>query len=413
MKRGTYKGTMPLLLLCLLNISGFFLLALGKGSLIDGIKTLTTGVLFVALMVICLCLIKLLNMGDAFLFMPVTALLSIGLLMLTRIDHELGDRQMVWFLISVAVYFISYFLYSKVGKKEKLFILYAILSIGLFLATLIFGTTLNGAKNWIYIGNQGFQPSEFIRILFVFALSALLEKRSGGRIMQTEMKKSLLIMLYVYINLGFLVLQREWGIAVLFFLIYISLFFVFGKRQSLILLNGIFAGAGLYLGYKFLYHIKTRVAIWLDPFSDPSGRGYQIVQSLIAIASGGFTGSGLYNGSPGYVPFVESDFIFSAICEEFGILGGISVILLYFILVYRAFKIALAVPNSFDKKVAVGLSSMLAFQTFIILGGVIKFIPLTGITLPFVSYGGSSLITSFMALGILQAISKKEGDVIE
>ena len=113
--------------------------------------------------------------------------------------------------------------------KEKLFFLYALLSIGLFIATLVFGTTLNGAKNWIYIKNQGFQPSEFIRILFVLALAALLEKRSGGKIMQTEMRKSLAIMVYAYINIGFLVIQREWGIAVLFFLIYISLFFVFGS----------------------------------------------------------------------------------------------------------------------------------------------------------------------------------------
>ncbi len=413
MKRAGLKGTKPLLLLCLLNVLGFMLLSFGEESLIDGLKTLTTGILFVTLMIIGLCLIKLLDMGDYFLFMPVTALLSVGLLMLTRIDSALGDRQMVWFLISLFIYFVSYFLYSLIKGKEKLFFLYALLSIGLFIATLVFGTTLNGAKNWIYIKNQGFQPSEFIRILFVLALAALLEKRSGGKIMQTEMRKSLAIMVYAYINIGFLVIQREWGIAVLFFLIYISLFFVFGKRQSLILLNGLIASLGLYLGYKFLYHIKVRVSIWLDPFSDPSGKGYQIVQSLIAMASGGFTGKGLGNGSPEYVPFVESDFIFSAICEEFGILGGISVILLYFILVYRAFKIALSVRNSFDKKVAVGLSSMIAFQTFIILGGVIKFIPLTGITLPFISYGGSSMVTSFMALGILQAISKKEDDVIE
>ena len=181
----------------------------------------------------------------------------------------------------------------------------------------------------------------------------------------------------------------------------------------MLLLNGAVASAGVFAGYKVLYHIQTRVAMWLDPFSDPSGRGYQIVQSLIAIASGGFTGQGLGNGSPYYVPLVQSDFIFSGICEEFGILGGISVILLYFIFVYRGFKIALSIPDGFDKKVALGLSAMFSFQIFIILGGVIKLIPLTGITLPFISYGGSSLVTSFMALGILQAISVGEGDSLE
>lgn len=413
MRGRIYKPTAPLVLLCFMNILGFSLLALKGENLFTGVRTVVTGVLFVALLVICYCLIKLLKMGDPYLMLPVTALLSIGLLMLTRIDEQTGKKQMMWFLISVGVYFVAFFMYRAVKIRNKLFFVYAILSVGLFAATLVLGRTVNGAKNWIYIGNQGFQPSEFIRILFVFALSALLEKKAGGRLLKTELKKSLIIMLYVYINLGFLVLQREWGIAVLFFLIYFSLYFVFGKHKILLLLNGAVASAGVFAGYKVLYHIQTRVAMWLDPFSDPSGRGYQIVQSLIAIASGGFTGQGLGNGSPYYVPLVQSDFIFSGICEEFGILGGISVILLYFIFVYRGFKIALSIPDGFDKKVALGLSAMFSFQIFIILGGVIKLIPLTGITLPFISYGGSSLVTSFMALGILQAISVGEGDSLE
>ena len=413
MKGKFYGETKPLTLLCFMNVLGFSLLALIKDNLYGMAKTLTTGVLFVALMVISYCLIKLLKMGDPYLLLPVTALISVGLLMLTRIDESIGNRQMLWFVIAIGVYFASFFIYRAVKKRDSLFLLYAVLSIGLFLATLTLGRTVNGAKNWIYIGNQGVQPSEFIRILYVFALSALLEKRAGIRFFETEWKKSIIITLYVYINLGFLVLQREWGIAVLFFLVYFSLYFVFGKHKILLGINALVASLGCFVGYKLLYHIETRVAMWLDPFSDPSGRGYQIVQSLIAIASGGFVGKGLGNGNPYYVPLVESDFIFSGICEEFGILGGIGVILLYFIMVYRAFKIALSVPDSFDKKVAVGLSSMFSFQIFIILGGVIKLIPLTGITLPFISYGGSSLVTSFMALGILQAISVEERDSIE
>ncbi len=413
MKGKVYRQTTPLILLCFMNVLGFLMLAFMRDNFFEGIKTLTTGVIFVALMVVCYCLIKLLKMGDPYLLLPVTALLSVGLLMLTRINESVGKRQMMWFFISVAVYFISFFLYKGIKNRDRLFLLYAIVSIGLFVATIVFGRTVNGAKNWIYIGSQGVQPSEFIRILFVFAVSSLLSKKPGGKIMATEWKKSLFIMFYVYINLGFLVLQREWGIAVLFFLIYFSLYFVFGKHKILLVANSIVVALGCFAGYKLLYHIETRVAMWLNPFSDPSGRGYQIVQSLIAIASGGFTGQGLGNGSPYYVPLVESDFIFSGICEEFGILGGIGVILLYFIMVYRAFKISLSVPDGFDKKVALGLSAMFSFQIFIILGGVIKLIPLTGITLPFISYGGSSLVTSFMALGILQAISVKEGDSIE
>lgn len=367
-----YKPTAPLVMLCFMNLLGFSLLSLMRENLFSGLKTFVTGVLFVALLVISYSLIKLLKMGDAYLLLPVTALLSIGLLMLTRIDEAIGAKQMMWFLIAIFVYFVSYFMYKALKIRDKLFFLYAIGSVGLFVATLVFGTTVNGAKNWIFIGSQGFQPSEFIRILFIFALSAMLSSKVGRGIMKTERRKSLIIMFYVYMNLGFLVLQREWGIAVLFFLVYFSLYFVFGKHKILLLINSVVVALGCFVGYKTLYHIETRVAMWLNPFSDPTGRGYQIVQSLIAIASGGFTGRGLGNGSPYYVPLVESDFIFSGICEEFGILGGIGVILLYFIMVYRAFKIALSVPDSFDKKVALGLSAMFSFQIFIILGGVIK-----------------------------------------
>ena len=155
-------------------------------------------------------------------------------------------------------------------------------------------------------------------------------------------------------------------------------------------------------------HIQIRVHTWLDPWADVAGSGYQIYQSLFAIASGGFFGTGLGQGRPGYIPEVHSDFIFSAICEELGLFGGFAIILLFFIFTYRGIKIALKLPDGFDKCVATGITVMFGIQTFIIIGGVIKMIPLTGITLPFISYGGSSLLSSFISLGILQAISAKE-----
>ncbi len=411
MREKRYRIYTPLLMLALMNIIGFGLLAFENAAEADRIKTGITALLFMLLLIVSYLLIRALHMGDGYLFLPVTALMSIGLMMLTRIDPEYGERQMMWFIVSVFVFFVSYFMYRAVKIKDKLFFLYAGASVALFLATLLFGRTIHGAKNWIYFGNQGFQPSELIRILYVLALSCLFG--TGKLLSGSETKKSILITVYVYMNLGFLVLQREWGIAVLFFIIYMAMYFVFGKKMSFLVMNVAVASLGGYIGYKVLFHIQTRVKMWLDPFSDPTGRGYQIVQSLIAIASGGFTGSGLANGSPEYVPFVESDFIFSAVCEEFGILGGIGVILLFFIMVYRGFKIALAAKDGFDKRTAFGLSVMFGFQTFIILGGVVKLIPLTGITLPFISYGGSSLVTSFMALGVLQAISVGEGDNIE
>ena len=203
-------------------------------------------------------------------------------------------------------------------------------------------------------------------------------------------------------------MQRDWGTILVLFLIYIFMIYIYENGFGFLAANVMLAAVTALLGYKFLYHIRVRVSVWLDPWSDIANKGYQITQSLFAIASGGYFGRGLGNGSPSYIPEVHTDFIFAAICEEMGVFGGAAVIILFFLLSYRCFKIALGAKNPFNKAVGVGLTLMFAFQTFIIIGGVIKFIPLTGITVPFVSYGGTSVIASFISLGIMQAISAKE-----
>ncbi|WDU83559.1 FtsW/RodA/SpoVE family cell cycle protein [Caloramator sp. Dgby_cultured_2] len=165
-------------------------------------------------------------------------------------------------------------------------------------------------------------------------------------------------------------------------------------------------GIGGFLSYFMFDHVKRRVNIWLDPWKDKYGAGYQICQSLIAIASGGLFGTGLAGGHPEVIPEVHTDFIFSAISEEFGLLGAIALLILYLLLIYRMLRTALYAKDDFSRLVAVGIASMFAFQVFVIVGGVTKMIPLTGITLPFVSYGGSSMTISFLSIGILQKISE-------
>ena len=184
--------------------------------------------------------------------------------------------------------------------------------------------------------------------------------------------------------------------------------YVYEKEKWFLWANILAAAVVGFLGYIFLYHIKVRVGVWLDPWEDVANKGYQIAQSLFAIASGGYFGRGIGNGSPNYIPEVHTDFIFSAICEELGVFGGAAIIILYFLFAYRCFKITLNTQNSYNKAVGLGLTLMFSVQTFIIIGGVIKFIPLTGITLPFVSYGGTSIVVSFASLGIMQAISALE-----
>ena len=183
--------------------------------------------------------------------------------------------------------------------------------------------------------------------------------------------------------------------------------YVYEKSYKVLLMNIGVASVVALLGYNFLHHIQVRVSSWLDPWADISNTGYQITQSLFAIASGGYFGRGIGNGSPHYIPEVHSDFIFSAICEEMGVFGGAAVIILLFLIAYRCFKISIMTENAYDKALCFGLTIMFAMQTFIIIGGVTKMIPMTGITLPFVSYGGTSIVVSFASLGIIQAISAK------
>jgi cell division protein FtsW (lipid II flippase) len=274
------------------------------------------------------------------------------------------------------------------------------------LLTLFFGKTVNGSRNWIDLGPIAFQPSEIIKILYIMFLAC----KYSGSWNKPLFKVSPTIMtgIVTYLYILFLVFQRDWGTILVVFLIFIFMIYVYEDVKWFLPANIAAAVIVGILGYLFLYHIKVRVGVWLNPWEDVSNKGYQIAQSLFAIASGGYFGRGLGNGTPDYIPEVHTDFIFSAICEEMGVFGGAAVIILYFLFAYRCFKITLNTQNSYNKAVGLGLTLMFAVQTFIIIGGVIKFIPLTGITLPFISYGGTSIVVSFASLGIMQAISALE-----
>ena len=411
------RGIAPLFLVLIINLLGYGILYARQEE--NREVLLRYGLIVCGLVLFTFLIVRLANMGDPYLFLIVSMLVSIGLMMLFRLDWDHGEHQVYWFMASIFVFFISYLVYRYFPFWDRLTLLYIIASVGLFLATLVFGKSVKGARNWIVIGNDllSFQPSELIKILYIFTLACFFtnEYIEGDRLIQrlygAKNGRQLLLAGVTYLNLGFLVLQKEWGLASLFFIIYFCLSYVYGSNPLFLLANLALASVGALGGYLTMYHIKVRVATWLHPFEDVAGKGYQITQSLFAIGSGGFAGSGFGAGSPYFIPEVHSDFIFAAICEEMGILGGIGVIMLYFMFIYRGFKIALSVQNPFHKVMALGITVMYGFQTFIIVGGVIKFIPLTGITLPFISYGGSSLLTSFIALGILQAISSRKGDL--
>ena len=395
---------MPVLLMLLGALMGFGLLYMKNDY---NINIIYTGLVIECLFIVVYSIVVFTRMGDKFLVLFSFMLISIGMLMICRLDIERGLKQIVWVGIGFVAFFGAYLVYYFIDIWEDYWYLYVGLSVILFVLTLTIGRTVNGSKNWIGIGSFAFQPSEIIKILYIMFLSC---HYSGAwtKPIKEKITPSIMTAIVTYLFIGFLVLQRDWGTILVLFSIYIFMIYVYEKNPLFLAVN---VGAALvvaFLGYKFMHHIQLRVTAWLNPWEHIEDIGYQVTQSLFAISAGGYFGKGLGNGTPYHIPEVHTDFIFSAICEEMGVFVGAAVVLLFFLLAYRCFKIALKATNPYNKSVGLGVTLMFSLQCFIIIGGVIKFIPLTGITLPFVSYGGSSMVVSFISLGIMQAISARE-----
>lgn len=401
MKSANYK--FPAYLLIIMSTVGFTLLCAANDWQTN---VLYVGLGFLGLFLLIYSILVICSMGDKFLVLIAFMLMTVGVLMLCRLDIVMGARQIVWIGIGGIVFFLTYCIFYNIRFWNRLWLLYALGGVLLFTLTLILGKTVNGSRNWIDLGPIAFQPSEIIKIFYIMFLAC----KYSGSLNKPFLKISPTLMtgLVTYVYILFLVIQRDWGTILVVFLIFIFMIYVYEDVKWFLPANIAAATIVAILGYMFLYHIQVRVGVWLNPWEDVSNKGYQIAQSLFAIASGGYFGRGLGNGTPDYIPEVHTDFIFSAICEEMGVFGGAAVIILYFLFAYRCFKITLNTQNSYNKAVGLGLTIMFAIQTFIIIGGVIKFIPLTGITLPFVSYGGTSIVVSFASLGIMQAISALE-----
>ncbi len=420
----------PMLYITLVNIIGFLMLFIYCGA--DDFTYMYTCLILCGINTVMYLILYRLEYGDLYLFLTVSMLVSIGLIMLSRIDlamearsaggdSDFSSRQIMWFIVGIATYFVTVFVFSKVRFWNKLKFVYMALCFGLILATVIFGKEINGSKNWIVIANKSIQPSEIIKIFYCLCIACYFsalppfdskKKDNRQRFLNIPIDE-IILCVFVYACMGALALfQKEWGTALLLFLIYFAMCFVYKTSNLLKMINiGGILLVGIVGFFLLADHIGVRVNAWQNPWQDASGGGYQIIQSLIAIASGGYFGVGLGNGMPQSVPFAETDFIFAAICEEMGMFTGFAIILLYFLLTYRGIKIALKSNNEYLKAVCLSLVIAIGFQTFIIIGGVIKLIPLTGITLPFVSYGGSSMLASFIMIGIITAVSMPDKKV--
>lgn len=357
--------------------------------------------------------------ADKYLYMLAAMLSVIGLVLLFRLAPDYAARQIYWLLTGLFCFLVTAGGLKDYKQLEEYKYIYILGGLAALLATILFGVEVGGARSWVAISSFRMQPSELVKIMLVIFLASYLNEQ---REMLTVGRKGLLgvswpglqylgpLLVMWGFSLVLLIFQKDLGTALIFFGTFLAMIYAATGRWSYVVSGIILFIAGAVLCYFLFAHVRVRVAIWVNPWRDIEGAGYQIVQSLFAIGSGGLLGTGLTAGRPTLIPAVHTDFVFSAVAEEFGLFGGMALILLYLLIVYRGFKIALDSGTGFGALLAAGLTSLLAIQTIVIIGGVTKLLPLTGVTLPFISYGGSSLVSSYILLGLLVNISQKDRD---
>ncbi len=333
--------------------------------------------------------------------MIVTNMLAvIGLVVLYRLEMNVGIKQFMWYFIGLISMVAAIIIVMKIENPESGQWFFIGGGIGLLLISILFGSVVGGSQSWVQLETLGvnFQPSEFVKVALVLAIASVFREKRRQLAYAPAYA-------FVIVSIIILVLIKDLGAALLYFFVFmVMLYAATGSKFLTFAGIGAFSAASI-VAYQLFNHVRVRVEVWINPWATADTGGYQIIHGLIAIVSGGVFGSGLGLGSPRYVPAYTTDYVFSSICEEMGIAMGFLVIGLFILLMLRGINIAKNAENSFFSLLALGSTAMIAFQTIIILGGVIKMIPLTGITLPLVSYGGSSMIVTMIFIGILQAIA--------
>ena len=324
-------------------------------------------------------------------------LLMIGLMILTRLSFDKAVRQFVIVAAAALITWIIPFVMDRAWQLAEIPWIYGIGGLAVLALVWIVGNNSFGAQLSITVAGISFQPSGFIKITFVFFAAAMFYR-------SVDFKTVAAVTAVAAGHVLILVLSKDLGSALIFFLTYLTMLFVATGRW-------LYLGAGLGFGcgasvlaYYLFAHVRTRVAAWMDPWADIDNRGYQITQSLFAIGTGGWFGMGLYQGMPYKIPVVEKDFVFAAVSEELGGIFAICILLICLGCFLQFMMIAGRMQALFYKLIAFGLGMVYGIQVFLTVGGVTKFIPSTGVTLPFVSYGGSSILSTFMVFGVLQGL---------
>ena len=328
---------------------------------------------------------------------------SYGLIMLERLDMNKAIKQFVIIVGAAVLTLVIPFVIDRIWDLMRYRYVFAVVGIFMLFTVFLIGATSYGAKMSIQIGGFTFQASELVKITFVFCVAGMLAMAEGFR-------EICIASGFAGAHMLVLVLCRDLGSALIYFMAYLVMLFIATNRKSLLALGSAAAALAAVVSYHLFSHVRTRVFAWLDPWADIDNKGYQITQSLFAIGTGGLTGLGLFQGLPNRIPIVEKDFMISAISEEMGAITAICITLLCLGCFMQMMMIATYMEFQFYKLVAVGLALEYIVQVFLTIGGAVKFIPSTGVTLPFVSYGGSSLVASFIVFSVIQALYIVQGN---
>lgn len=323
--------------------------------------------------------------------------MMVGFVILGRLSSDYAIHQIILASAAMVICIFVPLFIERFRILERLGWQYALIGILFLLLVFVIGVERYGSRNWINIAGIAVQPSEFVKILYVFFMSSLLAK-------STKFKHIVLVTCVAAVHVIILVVEKDLGAALIYFVTYVVVLYV-ATMNIAYLGAGLGAGAlASVLAYHLFAHVRTRVYAWQDPWGRINNEGYQVAQSLFAIGTGGFIGMGLGKGLPSSVPVVESDFVFSAISEELGGVFAICLILVYLSSYIMFVNIAMKMKKQFYKLTAFGLSVVFIFQVFLCVGGVTKFIPSTGVTLPLISYGGSSIMTTIIIFSIIQGM---------
>ena len=412
-----------LVLACVVAVGGYWLTSLAKSSGVPPRLSLYAGVFVASYLVAHLAVRRFAPAADP-IFLPVAALLNaLGLVLIARLDAakaaqhaNLAGAQLRWLVISILIFVATLYLVKDARDLARYRFTFGAAGVALILLPITpgLGETINGARLWIHLGPVTIQPGEFGKVCLVLFFAGYLAERREllavavrrwGPIGVPALRHFGPVAVAWGVSVLVLVQEKELGASLLFFAIFVVMLWVATARPVYPLAGLLLFSAGSTIAYQLFGYVRQRVVIWLHPFAQAQTHGYQLVQSLFALATGGLWGTGLGLGRPDLIPVVYTDFIFAAAGEELGMVGTTAIICCYALFGARAFGLATKVRDDFSKLLVTGLATVFCLQTILIIGGVTKLIPLTGVTLPFMSYGGSSLLANFVIVALLLRVS--------